>query len=151
MDITFTFGVILIMFFGMKMLIQRRAQKSKGNEIDVSMLDYETRNLLMKEKSILYFYTPTCHACKTQAPIIDKLWEETNLVQKIDLSKNIALAKEFGIMGTPTTALMKKILLLKYSLVLKEKISSEHILINCNSYLKIFLTVQILNISIAFE
>ena len=92
----------------MKMLIQRRTQKSKGNEIDVSILDDETRSLLTKEKSILYFYTQTCHACKTQVPIIDKLSEETKLVQKIDLSKNMALAKEFGIMGTPTIALMKK-------------------------------------------
>jgi len=108
MDIAITFGVIILIFFGMKMLMERRAQKSKGNEVDVSMLDDETRNLLMKEKSILYFYTPTCHACKTQAPIIDKLSEETNLVQKIDLSKNMVLAREFGIMGTPTIALMKK-------------------------------------------
>jgi len=108
MDIAITFGVIILIFFGMKMLMERRAQKSKGNKVDVSMLDDETRNLLMKEKSILYFYTPTCHACKTQAPIIDKLSEETNLVQKIDLSKNMVLAREFGIMGTPTTALMKK-------------------------------------------
>lgn len=108
MDIAITFGVILLIFFGMKMLIQRRTQKSKGNEIDVSILDDETRSLLTKEKSILYFYTQTCHACKTQVPIIDKLSEETKLVQKIDLSKNMALAKEFGIMGTPTIALMKK-------------------------------------------
>ena len=132
MDIAITFGVILLIFFGMKMLIQRRTQKSKGNEIDVSILDDETRSLITKEKTILYFYTQTCHACKTQVPIIDKLSEETKLVQKIDLSKNMALAKEFGIMGTPTIALMKKILLLKYLLDLKEKISSEHILIICN-------------------
>ena len=108
MDIAITFGVILLILFGMKILIHRRTQKSKGNEVDVSILDDETRNLLLKEKSILYFFTPNCHACKTQAPIIDQLSEETNLVQKIDLSKNMTLAKEFGIMGTPTTALMKK-------------------------------------------
>ena len=58
------------------------------------------------KKSILYFYTPTCGACRTQAPIIDKLKEDLSSVGKIDLSVNREAASEFGIMGTPTTAIM---------------------------------------------
>lgn len=87
--------------------MQKRAARAKGKKIDSSIFDDTIKSLLAKEKSILYFYTPTCGACRSQAPIIDKIESETEFVGKIDLSKNIGAAKEFGIMGTPSTALMK--------------------------------------------
>lgn len=87
--------------------MQKRVQKSKGRSIDVSLFDEEIKTLLSGDKSILYFYTPACRACKTQAPIIDELKEKINFVGKIDLSENIEASKEFGILGTPTTAIMK--------------------------------------------
>jgi len=106
MDVLITVLVIITVFVGLKFLMQKRAQRSKGKEVDISIFDEDIKTLLKSEKSILYFYTPTCGACKSQTPIIDKLEAETNAVGKIDLSVNRDTAKEFGIMGTPSTAIM---------------------------------------------
>ena len=106
MDILIAVVVIMSVFIGLRFLMQKRAQRSKGKEVDISIFDDKIKKLLKSEKSILYFYTPTCGACKSQTPIIDKLDDETNAVGKIDLSINRAAAKEFGIMGTPSTAIM---------------------------------------------
>lgn len=106
MDILITAIVIISAFIGLKFLMQKKAQRSKGKEVDISIFDDNIQTLLKSNKSILYFYTPTCGACKSQTPIIEKLDKETNAVGKIDLSINRDAAKEFGIMGTPSTAIM---------------------------------------------
>ena len=106
MDILITVLVIITVFVGLRFLMQKRAQRSKGKEVNSSIFDDKIKKLLKSEKSILYFYTPTCGACKSQTPIIDKLDTATKAVGKIDLSVNRNAAKEFGIMGTPSTAIM---------------------------------------------
>lgn len=106
MDILITAIVIISVFVGLRFLMKKKAQRSKGKQVDVSIFDDKIQTLLKSKKSILYFYTPTCGACKSQTPIIDKLNNETNAVGKIDLSINRDAAAEFGIMGTPSTAIM---------------------------------------------
>ncbi|VAX26341.1 hypothetical protein MNBD_IGNAVI01-2508 [hydrothermal vent metagenome] len=106
MDILITVAVIITLFVGFRFLMQKRAQRSKGKEVDMSIFDDKIKSLLNGKKSILYFYTPTCGACRSQTPIIDKLDAETNAVGKVDLSINRDAAAEFGIMGTPSTAIM---------------------------------------------
>ncbi len=107
MGIAITTLTIIVLMLALKFIMQKRAQKSQGKSIDTSLFDEEIKILLNGGKSILYFYTPTCGACKAQTPIIDKLKEELNFVGKIDLSQNQIAASEFGILGTPTTVLMR--------------------------------------------
>ena len=106
MDILITVIIIISVFIGLRMLMQKKAQRAKGKEVDISIFDDKIRGLLKGNKSLLYFYTPTCSACRAQTPIIDKLEEDLKAVGKIDLSVNRAAASEFGIMGTPSTAIM---------------------------------------------
>lgn len=106
MDILLTAVVIVILFVGLKFFVQKKAQRTMGKEVNISLFDDKVKSLLNSEKSILYFFTPTCGACKSQAPIIDSLETETKAVGKIDLSVNRNIASEFGIMGTPSTAIM---------------------------------------------
>ena len=107
MNILITVLVIIGVMLTMRFLMQKRAQKAKGRAVDLSVFRDEIQQLLNGDKSILYFYTPTCGACRTQAPIIDKLKNDLDRVGKIDLSVNRNAATQFGIMGTPTTAIMK--------------------------------------------
>ncbi len=107
MEIAVTALTIIILMLVLKFIMQKRAQKSQGKRINASLFNEEIKALLSDNKSILYFYTPTCGVCKSQTPIIDKLKEELNFVGKIDLSQNKNAATEFGILGTPTTTLMK--------------------------------------------
>ena len=91
----------------LKLFIQKRSQRFKGKSVNVSIFDEDIKNLLKAKKSILYFYTPYCGNCKIQSPIIDKLKEDISYVGKIDLSNNQNVATKFGILGTPTTAIMQ--------------------------------------------
>ena len=107
MDIAIVAVLIIIFMFTLKFIIQKRAQKSLGKYVDISLFNEEIKTLLNGDKSILYFYTPACGACKTQTPIINELKKDLNFVGKIDLTENSDASKEFGILGTPTTAIMK--------------------------------------------
>ena len=107
MDIAIVALAIIIFMLTLKYSMQLRAQNSKGKSVDTSIFNDEIKTLLNGNKSILYFYTPTCGACKTQAPIIDELKEDLKFVGKIDISQNSEASKEFGILGTPTTSIMK--------------------------------------------
>ena len=107
MDIGIVALTIIVFMFTLKFIMQKRARKSQGKSINISLFNEELKALLNRDKSILYFYSPTCGACKTQTPIIDELKERLKFVGKIDLSLNSEASKEFGIIGTPTTALMK--------------------------------------------
>ncbi len=101
-------AVIFLFFFGMRFFMIRKSKAKLGTEVDISKFDLRTREMLRNNKSILYFYTPTCRACKTQVPVIDKLKNDLKSVGKIDISQHLEIAREFGIMGTPATAIMKK-------------------------------------------
>lgn len=107
MDIGITVGVIVVLMLSLKLFAQKKLQRVKGKSINISIFTNEIQNLLNGKKSILYFYTPSCGACKAQSPIIDKLKDDINFVGKIDLSDKREVATEFGILGTPTTAIMR--------------------------------------------
>ena len=107
MEIAITALTIIILMLVLKFIMQKRAEKSQGKIINSSLFNDEIKALLNDNKSLLYFYTPTCGVCKSQTPIINKLKEELNFVGKIDLSQNQNAAQEFVILGTPTTVLMK--------------------------------------------
>ena len=59
------------------------------------------------EKLLLYFYTPSCGACKSMTPVIDEMKKEKNNVYKINLTRDYNIGKIFGVMGTPATILVK--------------------------------------------
>ncbi len=54
------------------------------------------------KKTVLYFHTPSCGACKMQGPIIDKIKKRhENAVFKIDASRDREIAISCGVMGVP--------------------------------------------------
>ncbi|MBU0472728.1 MAG: thioredoxin family protein [Bacteroidetes bacterium] len=107
MDVAITVGVIVLLMLSLKLFMQKRVQRVKGKSVNVSIFTSDIQELLKGKKSILYFYTPSCGACKTQSPIIDRLKDDIDFVGKIDLSDKREVATEFGILGTPTTAIMR--------------------------------------------
>jgi len=62
------------------------------------------------ERVMLYFYSPTCSACKVQTPIIDNLINLANgrtKIFKIDVSRDVDTALKFGVMGTPSIVVVE--------------------------------------------
>ncbi len=59
------------------------------------------------KKMLLYFYTKTCGACKAMTPVIEELQKEFEHIRKVDLGKDMSVAREIGIMGTPTVVVVE--------------------------------------------
>ncbi len=66
----------------------------------------EYRNITAKGKTVVDFWATWCGPCRSQAPIVEKLEETTdvNLI-KIDVDKESPLTREFGISSIPTLIL----------------------------------------------
>ncbi|MDC7225321.1 MAG: thioredoxin family protein [Spirochaetales bacterium] len=60
-----------------------------------------------KKTSLFYFYSPQCGACKTMTPIVAKYTKNNSRCFKIDITKDRATASAFGIMATPSTAIVE--------------------------------------------
>ena len=58
-------------------------------------------------RTLLYFYTPNCSACKVMTPVIDRLQAEFTNVLKVNLARDMEIGKKFGVMGTPSLVLVE--------------------------------------------
>ena len=57
--------------------------------------------------ALFYFYSPGCRACTPMTPLIERMRKDNPRVFKIDVSKEMSVAKSFGIMATPSTILVQ--------------------------------------------
>jgi thioredoxin-like negative regulator of GroEL len=102
MILVYIFIGIIALFFIMQFNMIRMAKKSKG--IRLSGLKGELKILEKKgSKGLVYFFSPSCHACKTQTPLIREMKSEYKNIYDIDISKDFQTAGIFGIKATPTT------------------------------------------------
>jgi thioredoxin 1 len=61
------------------------------------------------QKTVLYFFTPPCGACKMQEPIIERIKKKfPSAIFKIDASRNAEAASAFGVMGVPFLVFIDK-------------------------------------------
>jgi len=99
---------IVIFFALMNLSIVFRAKFRKGKP--VPELGGKIGEAIKRgEKVMLYFYSPTCSACKVQTPIIDKLINSSDgrtKIFKIDVSRDVNIALKLGVMGTPSTVII---------------------------------------------
>ncbi|NOQ97404.1 MAG: hypothetical protein GQ561_04495 [Calditrichae bacterium] len=63
--------------------------------------------ILKGEKTIAYFYSPTCRACKTQEKYLPSVQNKVNNIFRINAAKERETATAFGVMGTPTTVIIE--------------------------------------------
>ena len=97
---------IFIAFMGMQYLMILRSKKNKGKR--VKQVSGKLGEMMLRgQKAMVYFYSPTCRACKVQTPIIDRLISDGHEIQKIDISRDISTARKFGVMATPTTVVLE--------------------------------------------
>ncbi|CUS77465.1 Thioredoxin [Candidatus Kryptonium thompsonii] len=100
---------VLLFFILMNLSVVLRAKLKKGRLVP-NIGEEIGRAIDKGEKVILYFYSPTCSACKVQTPIIDKLINSGNgkaKIFKIDVSRDVNVALKLGVMGTPSTVVIE--------------------------------------------
>jgi thioredoxin 1 len=95
-----TFSIIAL-FFLMQIWIVRKTKSRKGKQLE--NVGGEIGKAMAKHQSlILYFFTPTCAACRTQTPIIEELKKSFPNIFSFDLSKDLNIGRQLGVMATPT-------------------------------------------------
>ena len=97
---------IFIAFMGMQYLMILRSKKNKGKKVD-QVGGKLGKVLSMGGKAMVYFYSPSCRACKYQTPVIARHISDGFKIQKVDISRDMATARKFGVMATPTTVVLQ--------------------------------------------
>jgi thioredoxin 1 len=89
----------LFLFWNFSLRLRGRKQKGKQAPLVKGRLG---KAIARKEKVVAYFYTPTCRACRTQERYLPEIQKKFPNIIRIDASKQLEIAREFGVMGTPT-------------------------------------------------
>jgi thiol-disulfide isomerase/thioredoxin len=100
------FLILAITIIGIFVLIQIwmfiKSKKLVGMMIPFDKIDSKIIDSLKDKKGLIYFFSPSCHNCKLQTPIIEKLNSKYESIISIDTSKNLETARAFNVMGTPS-------------------------------------------------
>ena len=99
--------ITVLIIFSVILLFQLwgyiKSKKSVGSEILYSEIEEKFVDKLKDKKGLIYFYSPKCHNCRTQTPIIEKMTKNYEHIISIDASDNLKTARAFNILGTPST------------------------------------------------
>ncbi len=107
MEIGIVIGLLILLFLFAQFRLYRKSKKTVGTEVPFDKLSDKLKSLIENKRSIIYFYSPNCHACKQQTPVMEEIGNEVHNVIMIDASRNMNDAMAFGIMGTPSTIFVR--------------------------------------------
>ena len=113
--ILYIFLAIIGFFVAIQIYIFLNSYFKKGKNVE-SFGGELSQKIQAGKKLLLYFYTPACGACKAMTPVIESMRSENKDVHKINLAKDMQLAKVFGVMGTPATIVIEDVKIKKYIL-----------------------------------
>lgn len=101
-----TVAVIILLALALRFGMSMRVRRSVGKPApDVSELS--GRPLDPHESTMFYFYGPHCGACKPMTPVVQAMGEQRDNVFAVDISEHPKLAREFGLIATPTVLLVR--------------------------------------------
>ncbi|MCW8849093.1 MAG: thioredoxin family protein [Melioribacteraceae bacterium] len=99
--------IFVLIIFSLILLFQAwgyiKSKKSVGSDIQYSDIEEEFVEKLKDKKGLIYFYSPQCHNCNIQSPIIEKISNNYSNIISIDASSHLKTARIFNVLGTPST------------------------------------------------
>jgi thioredoxin 1 len=99
------FAMILLVLL-IQVAPRLRANRMKGQPApDMGRLLSEEQQ--GSDRLLVYFFSPRCGLCRKMNPLIQRLQAEHPQVVSVDVSGNIELARQFGVLGTPTVVLVR--------------------------------------------
>ncbi len=97
---------IVALFIGMQLFMVLKMKFKKGKK--APELEGKAGRLINSgEKVLFYFYSPGCRACKPMTPFVKNMAKRNKKVFPVDISQDMATARKFGVMGTPSTVVVK--------------------------------------------
>jgi thioredoxin 1 len=98
----------LIVAFALRQLTPlvgaRRARGRAVPELAVVLNEGQRR----QSRLLVYFHSPRCGMCSAMAPAVQALAAGRNDVVQIDITEQPALARAFGVMATPSFAMVRQ-------------------------------------------
>ncbi len=107
LDILLYIVLIIIGFFVFMQLFVWISGLTKRGKMIGNIKGELGRQIQSGKKLMVYFYSPTCGACKAMTPMVDRLKKEFKGVFSVNLAKDMETARVFGVMGTPATVVVK--------------------------------------------
>ncbi len=96
--------MVLFVLFNLFPLVRARLARGRSvPELD-ALLTAEQRQA---PHLLVYFWSPSCGMCRSMTPVIDRLAAERHDVLKVNVAESMALAKHFGVMATPSLAVVE--------------------------------------------
>jgi thioredoxin 1 len=59
-------------------------------------------------RTVLYFFSPQCGACKPMTPVFEKLAKSEKSIKLVNIADDMETARKFGIMGTPSVVVVEE-------------------------------------------
>ncbi|MEJ2508633.1 MAG: thioredoxin family protein [Gammaproteobacteria bacterium] len=104
----YVLGAIIVLFAAMQLrvvIVSRRARGKPAPALDAWLAPEQTGF----DRYLVYFFSPRCGPCRAMGPHVDALADHHANVLKVDISdeNDLALARAFGVLATPTTVLVR--------------------------------------------
>jgi thioredoxin 1 len=109
--IAIVLAVIVVIFAGLiilpRVLMGVKTSKLKGKPAPTPHKQ-SAKRIKSGAKTILYFFTPSCGACRMQEPLFQKIRKDyPDAIFKIDASISRDAASAYGVMGVPFLAFIE--------------------------------------------
>ena len=120
MIVLYIFLGIVALFILLQYSIVFSAKRTQGTKING--LPGKLKSLEKKGSTgMVYFFSPSCRACKAQTPVIKSLQKAYRNVFDVDISADMETARIFGIKATPATVAVKDGVIDKVFVGVKQK------------------------------
>ncbi len=97
--------VLVVGFFGLmiglNMMIRWRAQKMRGKPLP-ALPGPIGEKIRKADKGLVYFFSPSCGACRPLTPKLRSMHEKNKNIFLIDVSQQLDVARALSIMATPS-------------------------------------------------
>ena len=99
-----TFITVFVLINFLPLLRARQARGRSVPELDALLTDAQRG----QQRLLVYFWSPSCGMCRGMTPVIEKLAAERGDVLKVNTAESVAIARHFGVMATPSLALVEQ-------------------------------------------
>ena len=106
MDLITILAVTAAAFLGFQYLSILRMKMKKGKPAP-SLSGSYGKAVKSGETTLFYFYSPSCGACRSMTPVVERYAGRNDRCFKVDVSQDMETARSFGVMGTPSTVVVE--------------------------------------------
>ena len=100
-------ATFIVVFVLINFLPLWRARRARGHAVPALaplLSDAQRR----APRLLVYFWSPSCGMCRSMTPVIDRLATEHGDVVKINAAEATDVARQCGVMATPSLALIEQ-------------------------------------------